>query len=331
MWFNILMLVFAQIVMPVVFIANLLNSRPGSQFELVISSLLVVAYTLYIFMVGRWDWFGYGLRFGLLVVVAIGIVVSWRTGISLPFWRGWELEGNIENFVGAILVLPFMFLLLKALLGFRVPDEVVEFSFPLGGGTYYIAHGGSDAILNYHYNHVAQRFAIDIVKLNMLGLRAKGIYPRMPERYVIYNDPVYSPCDGIILQVENEMPDLNPPQRDERSHAGNYVVIQPSGTDYYVLLAHLKKGSVKVQQGDIVRSGQFLGLVGNSGNTTEPHLHIHCATLTDEDFLGGGKGIPILFGSRYLKRNSLVRKNIRQTPIQVADELVDAPKPPMGA
>ncbi|TMZ49982.1 M23 family metallopeptidase, partial [Klebsiella pneumoniae] len=53
-------------------------------------------------------------------------------------------------------------------------------------------------------------------------------------------------------------------------------------------------------EGDVVREGQLLGTVGNSGNTSEPHLHIHA----EKD----GEGVPIRFGGRFLVRNNLMRK-----------------------
>lgn len=61
----------------------------------------------------------------------------------------------------------------------------------------------------------------------------------------------------------------------------------------------MKKGSIVVAEGEEVKTGQLLGKVGNSGNTSEPHLHIHA----EKD----GKGIPITFNDRFLVRNNLVR------------------------
>jgi murein DD-endopeptidase MepM/ murein hydrolase activator NlpD len=62
----------------------------------------------------------------------------------------------------------------------------------------------------------------------------------------------------------------------------------------------MQQGSVAVAEGDVVREGQLLGTVGNSGNTSEPHLHIHA----EKD----GEGVPIRFGGRFLVRNNLMRK-----------------------
>ena len=74
-----------------------------------------------------------------------------------------------------------------------------------------------------------------------------------------------------------------------------------------VLLAHLQHGSLTVRVGDQVTTGQPLGRVGNSGNTSEPHLHIHAVPAGTEDVLRGA-GVPILFEGRFLARNAILSR-----------------------
>jgi murein DD-endopeptidase MepM/ murein hydrolase activator NlpD len=69
---------------------------------------------------------------------------------------------------------------------------------------------------------------------------------------------------------------------------GNFVILD-IGHGRYAFYAHLKPGSLRVRPGDRVRKGQVLGLVGNSGNSTEPHLHFH---LMDDTSPLGSEGIP---------------------------------------
>ena len=71
-----------------------------------------------------------------------------------------------------------------------------------------------------------------------------------------------------------------------------------------ILLAHFQKGSIEVAEGALVQEGQPLGRVGNSGNSSEPHLHIH-AYLGNGDF-DEGIGVPITFSGRFLVRGSTV-------------------------
>ena len=74
---------------------------------------------------------------------------------------------------------------------------------------------------------------------------------------------------------------------------GNHVILN-IGEGVYAFYAHLQPGSIKVKVGDNVRRGQALGLVGNSGNSTEPHLHFH---LSDANSPLGGEGVPYAYAA----------------------------------
>ncbi|WP_050499379.1 M23 family metallopeptidase [Streptomyces sp. NRRL F-5681] len=69
---------------------------------------------------------------------------------------------------------------------------------------------------------------------------------------------------------------------------GNHVILDLGGGTYAVY-AHLRRGSLRVRAGDRVRAGQEIGHVGNSGNTTEPHLHFHLMDGPDPD---AARGVP---------------------------------------
>ena len=74
-----------------------------------------------------------------------------------------------------------------------------------------------------------------------------------------------------------------------------------------MLLAHLQRGSVQVKAGDNVRTGQPIARVGNSGNLSEPHLHIHAVKAGSAASLLAGEGLLMLFDGRFLVRNQVVR------------------------
>lgn len=76
---------------------------------------------------------------------------------------------------------------------------------------------------------------------------------------------------------------------------GNYVVIQME-TGTYLLLAHFKPGSITVKVGELVEEGQVIAACGNSGNTSEPHIHIHHQRINPEIWpTGFGEGLPLYF------------------------------------
>ncbi|MHA6762474.1 M23 family metallopeptidase [Streptacidiphilus sp. PAMC 29251] len=151
---------------------------------------------------------------------------------------------------------------------------------PVDDGTWYIGQGGG-RWLNHHFQVPDQRGAIDLVKLRPNGTRATGVGPqRDPAAYAAYGTPLFAPCDGTVLQAVDGHVDQIPGRQRYAPPAGNFVSID-TGRER-VLLAHLRPGSLRVGPGDRVRVGDLLGEVGNSGNTSEPHLHLQA----DRDGLG---------------------------------------------
>jgi hypothetical protein len=109
---------------------------------------------------------------------------------------------------------------------------------------------------------------------------------------------------GPVVPAVDEFSDLPPPRRDPAHPAGNHVAIESSGVTIY--LAHLRRDSVAVRAGDRVRAGETVGRVGNSGNTTEPHLHIHAEKGPCPGRFSGQPALPLTFGGRFLVRNDQV-------------------------
>ncbi len=96
--------------------------------------------------------------------------------------------------------------------------------------------------------------------------------------------------------------------------AGNHVVIASSPTGPFILLAHLRRGSATVAVGDHVQPGDPVGSCGNSGNSTQPHVHIQATDSTDWE---GAKGLPITFDHPRAPAIGRVRGCDRLIPHQV--------------
>ena len=194
--------------------------------------------------------------------------------------------------------------------------RIVELASPLGPGAYLVANGGSAPSVNAHATFLDQSIAqlhaywgtaygIDLVALDRWGFRADGIMPADPERYVIFGRTVIAPCAGDVEVAVDGLPDLQVPQMDRAHLAGNHVILRCA--DVNILLGHFRNGSVLVHAGQRLRVGDAIAQVGNSGNTSEPHLHINAMLPGTVDAPFSGAPIPIILDGRYLVRNDRLR------------------------
>lgn len=196
------------------------------------------------------------------------------------------------------------------------PGTIVDLAFPLRSGHYYVANGGSAPLVNAHLELLSgdrarayrgASYGLDILALDALGNRARGLAPRDAAEYAIFGDAIYAPCEGVVIRVEDWLPDLAPPQVDRAHMPGNFVMLECGDAgDVHVLLGHMRSGSVRVHPGDYVTIGNQLGEVGHSGNSDEPHLHIHAQRPGNVWDLFSGDPLPIRFDGRYLVRNDRV-------------------------
>jgi biotin carboxyl carrier protein len=139
--------------------------------------------------------------------------------------------------------------------------------------------GGTNVLSNYHYEYEGQRYAFDLVQENK-QFSYNGD-PLKNESYYAFGKEIIAPADGTVVSVFNDTPDNEPVGvMNEKVPAGNLVVIDHGGKEFSYL-AHLKKGSIKVKPGDKVKTGDFIGLLGNSGNSSEPHLHFQVSDGPD--------------------------------------------------
>ncbi|MEU8866567.1 M23 family metallopeptidase [Streptomyces umbrinus] len=131
--------------------------------------------------------------------------------------------------------------------------------------------------------HVPQRFAIDWYRVGGQGQTWEGDPARLTS-YLSYRQPVVASAGGRVVEVQDgiadNQPPVTPPVPPIEDTVGNHVTVEVA-PGRYLLYAHLKPGSLKVREGDRVESGQVLGLIGNSGNSTTPHLHFQVMTTAE--------------------------------------------------
>lgn len=206
-----------------------------------------------------------------------------------------------------------------------------KYIFPLRG-IWYVGYGAS-----FHTGHrwaVPEEFALDIAKVGESGLSHKGDGTRFDDYYA-YGADVLAAADGRVISAANDQPEdpsaMQRPNETQEAYlarlqkeqgerltkgltaiTGNYAMID-HGKNEYSLYAHLQPGSVRVHVGDQVKTGDVIGKLGSSGNSTEPHLHFHVCDKPDPLMCAG---IPVNFNNVTIQWADLPR------PIQSGDVVI---------
>lgn len=175
-----------------------------------------------------------------------------------------------------------------------LPGAVVD--FPLRG-EWCAINTPAHRVPSHGTDYFGQRYAYDFARLDPSGISFhRGSFLRHlttgihASEFFCWDEPVYSAFEGRVLAARDSWPDRGrvslpwellrgaflasgPRGNDYRPLAGNFVLIE--GAPGVALYAHLRCGSIRVRQGETVQTGEYLGSLGNSGNSTMPHLHFH--------------------------------------------------------
>jgi hypothetical protein len=205
-----------------------------------------------------------------------------------------------------------------------------KLNFPLNG-TWYVSNGTD--VSGTHRWGIGQEFAYDLVKVDEEGNSGKGDETK-PESYYAYGQNVLAPADGTVYEIRDEIGDTPMAQLADddpsvvmkkladyqtalrkrygvRGTDGNYIIMD-HGNGEYSVFDHLKKGSLRVKRGDKVKRGDVIAQVGQSGLSTEPHLHYE--VVSNPDPLKQ-RGLPIVFyelegeeGAKQLRFGQFIRR-----------------------
>lgn len=297
----LLILLTTQVILPVLFLLWLWLPRPADRLGWLMRVVYGACYFAFIAVIGRWDFLSVTLAVALPIVFLVSALLAYTRVRHRP-WSASVSVMRSHGFTAAMAVF-FLALTARALSGYGYQETAVELEFPFAAGTYYIGQGGSATAINSHHTDRSQRFALDIVALNDFGARAAGVMPGDLTDYVAFDRVVKSPCTGVAISTHDGIDDNRISETNTQQPAGNHIILA-CGTAR-VLLAHLRKGSIAIKGGELVTAGETLGRVGNSGNSSEPHLHMHAYLGGTRDY-NEGQGLPMTFGGRFLVRGSTV-------------------------
>lgn len=183
---------------------------------------------------------------------------------------------------------------LVPLLSFPKTDRIYtnnEYSMPIKEN-WMVFWGGTNQLINYHYLSENQRYAYDLV-MTKNGRTHHG-NPKKNKHYYAFGEEVAAPAGGKVIQVVEDIRDNIPGEMNAKQPLGNHVIIEHENGEYS-LLAHFKENSISVKAGDYVERGEVLGLCGNSGNSSEPHIHFQ---VMDSPYFFEGNSVHIQFKSQ---------------------------------
>jgi hypothetical protein len=146
-------------------------------------------------------------------------------------------------------------------------------------GEWHVEWGGPGLEENYHNAHRNMQGAFDFVKKDQQGKSYTSDGKKNLD-YFAFGQPVVAPCQATVVKVIDGIEDNDIGRTNDRQTYGNVVVLQTVEKEY-LLLAHLQEHSIVVNEGQEVNRGDLLGLCGNSGYSTQPHLHFMVQNVAD--------------------------------------------------
>jgi murein DD-endopeptidase MepM/ murein hydrolase activator NlpD len=188
---------------------------------------------------------------------------------------------NNTSFINGLFVKPYTEPQSLSILNRNVTKLILPFK-----DEWTVIWGGDTKELNYHVANNAQRNAFDIVVAsNGKSFRTDGA---INTDYYAFGKEIIAPCEGEIVLAIDGIKDNKPGVMNPMYVTGNSVILKTANNEYFVF-AHFKQFSVKVKEGQKVKQGDILGLCGNSGNSSEAHLHFHIQNVEDMNVATGAK------------------------------------------
>ena len=311
-WVIVLVVGSLSFVIPAALCVAVALVRATSAVGLTVDCLAAAVWMTLLALVNWWEFTSTWLRWAWSAAFVAVVALRVHAAHDLPLSAG--IDPALVAAVGLAAV--GIWLVAAAFAARRYDGDGIDLAFPLRDGRFLITDGGDGArslLLNYHYGfrqHRASgvsrsmRYAMDVVEVGPGGGESKWFLPRRNDAYRVWERWLHAPCQGRIVHAVNDVADNAAFGTDRPYGLGNHVVIRKS-SDEYVVLGHMRQGTVAVRTGDEVEAGQEIGRVGNSGWTERPHLHMQAMRSAVGDWWHG-EPLALRFGGRFLVRNQLV-------------------------
>ncbi|MBM3758104.1 MAG: M23 family metallopeptidase [Acidobacteria bacterium] len=236
--------------------------------------------------VAGWNILGAGLLLGPLTILSVTFHAIRKRRFSRPMAAAMALA--IVSLMPALWLLGLFTITFPYSLATSGPSAIVRLP---ADNPMRVVWGGDNVKVNRHAMTPDQRWAYDLsIEPGILSKSSRL------EDYGCYGKTVVAPVTARVHFAIDGEPDQTPRKLGATKNPLGNAVVFALDTGTYLLVAHLKRGSVLVRAGEQVREGQPIGQCGNSGNTTEPHIHIHHQRQDPKDrTLGMSEGLPLYF------------------------------------
>ena len=159
-----------------------------------------------------------------------------------------------------------------AIIPAKAERNATKLSLPFGG-EWSIFWGGDTKATNFHNGVKFQQYAFDVV-INGLNGRSYKTDGGLNTDYYAFGEKILAPANATVVLSIDGVEDNIPGKVNKMYVPGNSVMLKTANNEY-LFFAHFKQNTVNVKEGDVIKRGQLLGRCGNSGNSSEPHLHFH--------------------------------------------------------
>lgn len=309
----ILKLVLLQLMLPLALIAIHACLAPASSAGLAFRVVGIATLLFYLGVAGVWLFPPWWTPWALALLHTFATLRAYHLYIDRQHAAS-RPRRVVEAGIGVLVTALVLYFLAPALAGRLAPSGTVALAAPLEPGHYLVLSGGTSPLINNHLMTLegeryapwrGQSHALDLIAIDRFGLRSSGVSPVDATHYRIHGRRVLAPCSGTVQTIADGLPDMPVPEMDREHMLGNHVLLECDG--FVVVLAHFTPGSVQVARGDRVSVGDELGRVGNSGNTAEPHLHLHVQRTLPSDAPISGEPLWFTIDGRFLARSDILK------------------------
>ncbi len=156
---------------------------------------------------------------------------------------------------------------------------------------WFVFWGGDTREQNYHVDFQSQKNAIDFLIIDKSTGKSFKNDGLTNEDYFAFGKELIAPCDGLVVSVVDGVKDNIPGEKNPFYAGGNSIILKTQNNEYLVF-CHFKHQSIKVKENQYIKKGEIIGLCGNSGNSSEAHLHFH---IQNSENVNSAKGIKCFF------------------------------------